>query len=42
MSMERETEQASERLREFMFERVYFSPTAKGEEEKAERMKLPY
>ncbi len=38
VSMERETEQASERLREFMFERVYFSPTAKGEEEKAERM----
>ncbi|MDE5667672.1 MAG: deoxyguanosinetriphosphate triphosphohydrolase [Clostridia bacterium] len=38
VSMERETEEASERLREFMFERVYFSPTAKGEEEKAERM----
>lgn len=38
VSMEREIEEASERLRGFMFERVYLSPTAKGEEEKAERM----
>ena len=36
--MESEVEEASERLRSFMFERVYLSPTAKGEEEKAERM----
>lgn len=38
VGMEPEVETASERLREFMFERVYFSKTAKGEEEKAERM----
>jgi len=38
VEMEGEIEEASERLRKFMFERVYFSPTAKGEEEKAERM----
>lgn len=38
VKMEGEVEEASERLRSFMFERVYLSPTAKGEEEKAERM----
>ncbi|MDE7082240.1 MAG: deoxyguanosinetriphosphate triphosphohydrolase [Clostridia bacterium] len=38
VKMEAEVEDASERLREFMFDKVYFSPTAKGEEEKAERM----
>ena len=38
VEMESEVEDASERLREFMFERVYYSPTAKGEEDKAERM----
>ncbi len=38
VGMEPTVEEASERLRSFMFERVYFSPTAKGEEEKAERM----
>ena len=38
VKMESEVEEASERLRSFMFERVYLSPTAKGEEEKAERM----
>ncbi len=31
-------EEASEKLRAFMFERVYLSQTAKGEEQKAERM----
>ena len=36
--MDAEVEKASERLRSFMFERVYRSKTAKGEEEKAERM----
>lgn len=36
--MDREVEKASERLRSFMFERVYRSSTAKSEEEKAERM----
>lgn len=38
VEMEKEVEKASEKLREFMFEKVYFSPSAKGEEEKAERM----
>lgn len=38
VKMEDEVEDASERLREFMFDRVYHSPTAKGEEIKAERM----
>lgn len=38
VAMEDETEAASSALREFMFERVYYSKTAKGEEEKAERM----
>lgn len=38
VEMDRETEKASEDLRSFMFERVYFSETAKGEENKAERM----
>lgn len=36
--MESEIEDASEKLRTFMFERVYFSDSARGEEEKAERM----
>ena len=36
--MERGIEEASEALRAFMFERVYFSGSARGEEEKAERM----
>lgn len=38
VQMEKEVEKASESLREFMFDKVYFSKTAKGEEEKAERM----
>ncbi|MDE6666875.1 MAG: deoxyguanosinetriphosphate triphosphohydrolase [Clostridia bacterium] len=38
VEMESEVEKASERLREFMFNNVYYSPTAKGEEQKAERM----
>lgn len=36
--MDEEVEKVSEELRSFMFERVYTSGTAKGEEEKAERM----
>lgn len=36
--MESEVENASEALRTFMFERVYFSDSARGEEERAERM----
>ena len=36
--MDKSVEEASEKLRSFMFERVYHSKTAKGEEEKAERM----
>lgn len=38
VSMEDEVEEASERLRAFMFERVYYSASAQGEEERAERM----
>lgn len=38
VEMEKRVEDASEALRTFMFERVYFNETAKGEEEKAERM----
>lgn len=38
VEMEKKIEEASEKLRDFMFKKVYFSPTAKGEEEKAERM----
>ncbi len=36
--MDRQVEEASEALRAFMFERVYLSGEARGEEEKAERM----
>lgn len=38
VKMDNEVEMASEYLRAFMFEKVYFSGSAKGEEEKAERM----
>ena len=38
VKMDKPVEEASERLRSFMFERVYHNKTAKGEEEKAERM----
>ena len=38
VKMDDEVEKASENLRAFMFENVYFSGSAKGEEEKAERM----
>ena len=38
VKMEEETARASEALRSFMFERVYLSDSARGEEEKAERM----
>lgn len=38
VKMDKLTEDASEKLRAFMFERVYFSESARGEEEKAERM----
>ncbi|MCD8373207.1 MAG: deoxyguanosinetriphosphate triphosphohydrolase [Clostridia bacterium] len=38
VSMSPEVEDASERLRAFMFERVYYTPFAQGEEGKAERM----
>lgn len=38
VKMDKQTEDASEALRKFMFERVYFSDSARGEEEKAERM----
>lgn len=38
VKMDDEVEEASESLRAFMFENVYLSGTAKGEEEKAERM----
>ena len=38
VKMDKAVEEASEKLRSFMFERVYHSKTAKGEEEKAERM----
>ena len=38
VKMDALVDDVSERLRSFMFERVYFSGSAKGEEEKAERM----
>ena len=38
VEMDGVVEKASEDLRSFMFDKVYFSKTAKGEEEKAERM----
>ena len=38
VEMDEATENASEQLRNFMFERVYHSETAKKEEDKAERM----
>lgn len=38
VKMDKAVEEASEKLRSFMFERVYYSSTAKSEEEKAERM----
>lgn len=38
VAMGKEVEQASEALRAFMFERVYLTEYARGEEEKAERM----
>lgn len=38
VEMEEEVGEACEELRSFMFERVYFSDTARGEEEKAQRM----
>ena len=38
VEMDPVVEKASEDLREFMFERVYFTDSARGEEEKAERM----
>lgn len=38
VKMDKSVEEASEKLRTFMFERVYYSKTAKSEEEKAERM----
>lgn len=38
VKMDDEVEMASEELRAFMFDKVYFSGSAKGEEEKAERM----
>ena len=38
VKMDKRVEEASEKLRSFMFERVYHNQSAKGEEEKAERM----
>lgn len=38
VEMDKDIEEASEALRSFMFERVYLSGSAKGEEDKAERM----
>ncbi len=38
VSMEPDIEEASDKLRRFMFERVYLTEFARGEEEKAERM----
>ena len=38
VEMDAEVQEASERLRSFMFDRVYYSETAKKEEDKAERM----
>lgn len=40
VKMDKHTEEASEKLRAFMFENVYLSESARGEEEKAERMLL--
>ena len=38
VEMEKEVGEACEALRSFMFDRVYYSDSARGEEEKAERM----
>ena len=38
VEMDSRTEEASERLRKFMFERVYLTDSARGEETKAEKM----
>lgn len=38
VKMDKSVEDASEKLRSFMFERVYHNKSSKGEEEKAERM----
>ena len=38
VKMDKSVEEASEKLRSFMFEMVYHNKSAKGEEEKAERM----
>ena len=38
VKMDKSVEEASEKLRSFMFERVYHSQTAKAEEDRAERM----
>ena len=38
VKMDDEVEEASESLRAFMFDKVYFSGSARGEEEKAEKM----
>ena len=38
VKMDKSVESASEKLRSFMFERVYHNKSAKGEEERAERM----
>ena len=38
VAMDEAVEEASEELRAFMFEKVYFSDSARGEEEKAQRM----
>lgn len=38
VKMDNEVEKASEALRSFMFDRVYLTDSARGEEEKAERM----
>ncbi len=38
VAMEADVEKASDKLRSFMFDRVYFSGSARGEEIKAERM----
>ncbi len=38
VEMDPVVEKASEQLRKFMFDKVYFSDSAKGEEQKAERM----
>jgi dGTPase len=38
VEMEKDVEAASEKMRAFMFDNVYFTKFARGEEEKAERM----